>query len=73
VSFGTPFYFGESVDTYNGMTLIECPHYAVRDVSGPQSIEWSFGLIDCSGCVLTPAKTGLVRVRMDHVRKFWRV
>jgi hypothetical protein len=32
-----------------------------------------FGLIDCSGCVLTPAKTGLVRVRMDHVRKFWRV
>jgi hypothetical protein len=55
------------------MTLIECPHYAVRDVSGPQSIEWSFGLIDCSGCVLTPAKTGLVRVRMDHVRKFWRV
>jgi hypothetical protein len=27
--------------TYNGMTLITCPHYAVRDVSGPQSIEWT--------------------------------
>jgi hypothetical protein len=27
--------------TYNGATILECPHYALRGVSGPQSIEWT--------------------------------
>lgn len=27
--------------SYNGMTLVDCPHYVYRGVCGPQSIEWT--------------------------------